>query len=147
MNIHYKIVEKWSDSHCVVARYWTDIATEELLAADPNRKDDGTPVRCRSDVSLYIPNPLPEGFDLDALLIKNVPYAFLESFENYISPDVDTDMKHIDLNVKKTISLEEFNAKQAEQLQVLTPPSILDKPLTEEEIHALLNQISVSQTN
>jgi hypothetical protein len=148
MNIHYKIVEKWPETHSIVARYWTDVVSEEYLASDPNRKDDGTPVRCRSDVSLYVPNPQPEGFDIDALIIKNVPYAFLESIENFISPEVDTDMKSIDLHVHKTLSADEFFARQTQDLKNLEPvnPSILDKPLTEEEIHALLNQISVNQT-
>jgi hypothetical protein len=56
MNIKYKIVEVWPNDLVFVVRYYTDLITEEMLAVDDNRKPDGTPVRCRTDISLDIPS-------------------------------------------------------------------------------------------
>ena len=55
MDIKYKIVEVWPENLTFVIRYYTDFLTEEMLAVDDNRRPDGTPVRCRTDVSHNIP--------------------------------------------------------------------------------------------
>jgi hypothetical protein len=138
MNIHYKIVELWPDDHLIVARYWTDNITEEMLASDTNRKEDGTPVRCRTDVALNLPVPTPPVNDVDILVKRNVPLSWLKMMESKLDPDIDTEVDHINdlLNIKKTAPEEEM---------VLPPPLIakeLSKELSEEDIQKLIENIT-----
>jgi hypothetical protein len=101
MNLHYKIVEVWPNDHLIVARYWTDILSEEFLASDSNRNEDGTPVRCRSDVSLTIPIPAPTGKELENLIVSQAPLEWLKTLEKVQAPDIDTSMSDI-LKLKNT---------------------------------------------
>lgn len=99
MNLHYKIVEVWPSDHLIVIRYWTDMLSEEFLASDSNRKEDGTPVRCRSDVSLTLPIPTPTGKELEELIVRQAPLQWLKTLEKVQAPDIDTSMTDI-LNLK-----------------------------------------------
>lgn len=95
MNLHYKIVEVWPSDHLIVARYWTDVLSEEFLASDSNRNEDGTPVRCRSDVSLTLPIPAPAGKELEDFIVRQAPLDWLKTLEKVQSPDIDTSMSDI----------------------------------------------------
>jgi hypothetical protein len=95
MNLHYKIVEVWPSDHLIVARYWTDILSEEFLASDSNRNEDGTPVRCRSDVALTLPIPAPAGKELEDFIVRQAPLDWLRTLEKVQSPDIDTSMSDI----------------------------------------------------
>ena len=98
MNINYKIVEVWPDDHLIVARYWTDIISEEYLNSfpeNPSRKEDGSPLRCRSDVSITVPVPAPTGQDLENLIVRNAPSAWLKTLEDVFNPQIDTSMSEI----------------------------------------------------
>ena len=101
MNLHYKIVEVWPSDHLIVARYWTDVLSEEFLASDSNRKEDGTPVRCRSDVSITLPIPAPTGKELEDLIVRQAPLEWLKTLEKVQTPDIDTSMTDI-LKLKDT---------------------------------------------
>jgi len=92
MNLHYKIVEVWPQDHLVVIRYWTDALSEEFLASNDIRKEDGTPERCRSDVSVTLPIPAPEGAELEKLLISYAPLDWLKTMEKIQAPEIDTSM-------------------------------------------------------
>ena len=92
MNLHYKIVEVWPQDHLVVIRYWTDALSEEFLASNDIRKEDGTPERCRSDVSITLPIPAPEGAELEKLLISYAPLDWLKTMEKIQAPEIDTSM-------------------------------------------------------
>ncbi len=94
-NIHYKIVEVWPNDHMIVVRFWTDDLSEEFLASDSNRKEDGTPVRCRSDVALTLPIPAPKGKELENFIAKQAPLEWFNTLEKIISPDIDTSMDDI----------------------------------------------------
>lgn len=109
MNLHYKIVEVWPSDHLIVVRYWTDVLSEEFLASDSNRKEDGTPVRCRSDVSLTLPIPAPTGNDLEKLILTNAPIAWLQTLENVHNPNIDTSLNELQdlVGVTKVKSLKE----------------------------------------
>jgi len=134
MNIHYKIVEVWPQDHLIVARYWTDVLTEEFLASDSNRKSDGTPVRCRTDVSLSICIPPPSEKELEEMIFKSAPLKFLETLEAVQDPNTDTSMTHIlSLKDKKyyTENVEDRHKKDA-----------LAQQLSDEEIQALINTVS-----
>ena len=134
MNIHYKIVELWPNDHLIVARYWTDNITEEMLASDSNRKEDGTPVRCRTDVSLNLPVPTPSIDEVDSIVKSNVPLQWLKMLEAKLNPEIDTEVEHLKalVNVKKT---------STEQDMVLPPP-ILSKELSEDDIQKLIENIT-----
>jgi hypothetical protein len=95
MNLHYKIVEVWPQDHLVVIRYWTDVLSEEVLASNDIRKEDGTPERCRSDVSVTLPIPAPEGAELEKLLISYAPLEWLKTMEKIQAPEIDTSMEGI----------------------------------------------------
>jgi hypothetical protein len=134
MNIHYKIVEVWPDDHLIVARYWTDIITEEFLASTPEKLEDGSPARCRSDVALSIPIPAPNESELKEFLLVNAPSYFLKTLEDVQNPEVDTTMSSIlDLKGKKYTG--ELIPKINETNQ---------KELTEEEIQKLIESVMSS---
>jgi hypothetical protein len=139
MNIHYKIVELWPNDHLIVARYWTDVLTEEMLASDSNRREDGTPVRCRSDVSLNLPIPVPTGNDLNEFLMKNAPFVWLKMLEDVRNPDINTDTSplHAELHVKKSTTLTEV--EELFKLPTEVPPNNQD--LTESDIQKLIDNL------
>jgi len=136
MNIHYKIVELWPNDHLIVARYWTDKLTEEMLASDSNRKENGTPVRCRSDISINLSVPPQEGEELDKLILKNIPYDWLKILESVIDPNVNTDTSHIVslFEVSKTVDDETLK-------KLNTPLTVVVPELQESEIEELLKNL------
>ena len=135
MNIHYKIVEVWPNDHLIVARYWTDLLSEEFLASDSNRKEDGTPVRCRSDVSLTLPIPAPTGNALEKLILTNAPIAWLQTLENVQNPNVNTDMSAIE-NLVGAVS-----TKSATEIQQTINPN-QSQQLSDAEISSLIAKIA-----
>ena len=134
MKIHYKIVEVWPDDHLIVARYWTDIITEEFLASTHEKLEDGSPARCRSDVSLSIPIPAPNESGLEEFLLDNAPSYFLKTLEDVQNPEVDTTMSSI-LALKGKKYTGELIPKINETNQ---------KELTEEEIQKLIESVMSS---
>ena len=136
MNIHYKIVEVWPDDHLIVARYWTDIITENFLASNDQRSEDGTPLRCRTDISLNVPIPAPSAEELDKFILFNAPLAFLKTLEDVKDPDVDTSMDHI-----LALKGKKFTKENAESMLKFNN-GIPKEELTEEEIQKLIDQVS-----
>ena len=137
MNIRYKIVEVWPQDHLIVARYWTDLITEEALNSDPsnpNRKEDGTPLRCRSDVAISIPIPAPNEEELKTLILKNAPIDFLKTLESIQNPSIDTSMSSIMALKGKTFM------KEGVEEMFLSENS--QKELTEEEIEKLIQLVT-----
>lgn len=120
MNIHYRVIEVWPDDHLFVVRYTTDKLTEEMLKQpnDPNRRGDGTPVRCRTDVSLDMPVPALEGQALEDYIIFNAPMAWLRKMEAVHDPDIDTSLSTVKPLLGKTVvkNTEELLAKKADVL-------------------------------
>jgi len=135
MNIHYKIVEVWPNDHLIVARYWTDELSEEFLASDSNRNEDGTPVRCRSDVSLTLPIPAPTGIELEKIILSNAPSDWLKTLENVKNPDVDTSMSEVQklLGVPKS--------KTLKQIETMLNYNNSAQQLSDEEISDLINKL------
>ena len=124
MNIHYKIVEVWPNDHLIVARYWTDVLSEEFLASDSNRKEDGTPVRCRSDVSLTLPIPTPTGKELEDLIVRQAPLEWLKTLEKVQAPEIDTSMSDI-LKLKDTqFTKEDFKILNLNPLETISDDDI-----------------------
>jgi hypothetical protein len=120
MNIHYKIIEVWPNDHLFVVRYYTDNLNEEMLisANDYNRREDGSPMRCRTDVAIDMPIPALEGKELESLILYNSPISFLRKMEDVLNPDIDTSMSGIIdmINKPVTKSTTELLAKKADVL-------------------------------
>jgi hypothetical protein len=133
MNIHYKIVEVWPNDHLIVVRYWTDLLSEEFLASDSNRKEDGSPVRCRSDSSLTLPVPTPTGKELEELIVRNAPLEWLKTLEKVQTPEVDTSMSDI-LKLKDT----QFTADVS---KTLNPYDVL----SDQEIQNMIDKITSNE--
>jgi hypothetical protein len=135
MNIHYKIVEVWPSDHLIVVRYWTDILSEEFLASNSERNEDGTPVRCRSDVSLTLPVPAPTGLSLEKIILRNAPIAWLQTLEDVDNPDVDTSLD--DLKGMVGVS----NSKTLKQVETMLYNDNPSQQLSDEEISNLINKL------
>lgn len=148
MNIHYKIVELWPDDHLVVVRYWTDNISEMDLASDQNRKEDGTPVRCRTDVSINLPVPMPtDPEEIDKIIKVAGPISWLKMLEDVKNPDVDTSLDAVAglVGVTKTTTKEEITTIMQENQDIRTLPEVQTtaKELSDEDIQKLIDSISV----
>ena len=135
MNIHYKIVEVWPNDHLIVARYWTDVLSEEFLASNSDRNEDGTPVRCRSDVSLTLPVPAPTGLSLEKLILRNAPIAWLQTLEDVDNPNVDTSLD----DIKGIVGVS--NSKTLKQVETMLYNDNPSQQLSDEEISNLINKL------
>jgi hypothetical protein len=131
MNLHYKIVEVWPNDHLIVTRYWTDNISEEFLASDVNRREDGSPARCRSDVAITLPIPAPTGKELEELIVRNAPLEWLKTLEKVQAPEIDTSMSEI-LKIKDNVNTVDVNEK----------PKQIDGTLSDEEIQEMINKIT-----
>jgi hypothetical protein len=133
MNLHYKIVEVWPSDHLIVARYWTDVLSEEFLASDSNRNEDGTPVRCRSDVALTLPIPALTGLDLEKFILQNAPKNWLQTLEDVVNPNVDTSLDYLKDMVGKVYT------KSEKEINELVNPS--EALLSDTDIENLIKSI------
>jgi hypothetical protein len=131
MNLHYKIVEVWPSDHLIVVRYWTDDLSENFLASDLNRNPDGTPVRCRSDVSMTLPVPAPTGKELEDMIVRNAPIDWLKTLEKVKAPDIDTTMSEI-LKLKNNEIVVDVSNHSKKN----------DGTLSDEEIQEMINKIT-----
>ena len=139
MNLHYKIVEVWPNDHLIVTRYWTDILSEEFLASDVNRREDGTPVRCRSDVSITLPIPAPTGKELEDLIVRQAPLEWLKTLEKVQTPEIDTSMKDI-------IALKNVVSTKSEE-EIRSEIEGISQSLTDEEIQEMIAKLSMDNEN
>jgi hypothetical protein len=136
-NIHYKIVEVWPNDHMIVVRFWTDDLSEEFLASDSNRKEDGTPVRCRSDVALTLPIPAPKGKELENFIAKQAPLEWFNTLEKIISPDIDTSMDDI-MKLKDTTFTADPNKIDSGGSDIVM--------MTDEEIQRMIDKVTSSNS-
>lgn len=136
MNLKYKIVEVWPNDHTIVVRYYSDILPEIELMSAPGLKEDGTPIRCRTDISLSVPVPEPNEEELKKFIMINCPVNFFEIQEKIKNSTIDTSMSvsHGLLNVEKTTTMEEISS-------LLTPPDTKQNELTDDDIEKLLSKL------
>lgn len=92
MNLKYKIIEASPEYHSIVVRFYTDLISEESLATQTT---DGVVVRGRTDYSIDLPIPLPEGAALAAFISAHAPKAWLETQEAILDPNVDTSLSAV----------------------------------------------------
>lgn len=124
MNLKYKIVEVWPNDHLIVVRYYTDKLKEKELASFPEMRDDGSPVRCRTDVSISLPIPEPTPDEIDNIIMANAPLESLKRLEMVKDPKIDTTMPSsmalLNKEKKKKVTIEE--------------KKVFIEPITDEEI-------------
>lgn len=104
MHIKMKIIEVWPAEHSVVVRYFSDKITEDMLAQHDGqgnipRRQDGSPVRCRTDASVnIIPVPAPTDQALIEYIYKVSPpnHDWFELQEKIADPAVDTSMAGVE---------------------------------------------------
>jgi hypothetical protein len=124
MNIYYKVIELSSNNHNLVVRYWTDKLTEEILASNRNRKSDGTPLRCKTDVALDIPIPVPTAEQMDQIIRYRAPYQWLEREENKLDfSNSDENYEHLNVLIDdlKTTTLDEvldYNVQNGSNINI-----------------------------
>lgn len=103
MDIYYKILEIHPSTLTYVVRYWTDELTEESLAVDRNRKIDGTPLRCKTDVSHDIPIPIPTAEELDLDAKYKAPWQWLKKEAEKVSyANTPTNVEHLNALIDQT---------------------------------------------
>lgn len=101
MKVKYRIIESYPEEHSIVVRYFNDSFSEDDLAVDKNsgniqRRDDGTPARCRTDVNINIFQiPPPQGEELHKFLLQFAPVGFFELQEKIRNPDIDTSLSSL----------------------------------------------------
>lgn len=141
MDIKYKIIELWPKDHLIVVRYYSEEFTELELMSSPQLKEDGTPVRCRTDVSISIPIPEPSKDELRNIIMRNCPLKFFETQKKIKDPLIDTTMPLCNelFEIEDIISTEEI-------LELLSPPPPIkvepvEKELSFDEIKQLIEKI------
>lgn len=136
MTIKYKIIGLNEDTHSVIVRYYTDTVTEEMLASNAHRDDNGIPVRCRTDTSITLPEPLPSQKKIHEFILSCAPVAGIKLFEK-----MTTDKKAIKKfsGLKKLLN-KEYSATEDEYEELMSPKQAPGMPteLSEEEIKKLL---------
>jgi hypothetical protein len=138
MNIHYKIVEVWPNDHLIVARYWTDVISEKFLDSNQGMKDDGSPWRCRSDVSITVPVPAPTGKELEDLIMRNAPSYWLKTLEDVVNPEIDTSMSDIQSLLGQTF------VKEVD-LTTTANNDIVKEILSDNEIQSLIEKFNTTK--
>jgi hypothetical protein len=141
MNIHYKIVSKNPDDHSFVARYWTDKISEDSLASQLDeageivRGEDGSPIRCRSDVNITLYEENATAEEIDALVKINAPWAWLETLEKVQDPEIDTSMDTVEVGVAKSFDFD----KNHPVLQQPKPP----EQFSDAELNGILKNLGI----
>lgn len=119
MNIHLKILDHYSQEHSVTFRYFTDLIDEEFLAIHDGtgniaRRNDGSPIRCRTDNNISIFNTeLTSEDDVKNYITKNcpAPVVWFELQEKLHKKELDNSNQILASCSNKTFTFtkEDFN--------------------------------------
>lgn len=96
--IKFKIVEVYPKEHSIVVRYYTDILSEFDLGGQVDAegklmlKEDGSVLRCRTDIALDLPIPAPVGEELDKFILSRCNVDWFNKMEAVVDPNIDTSM-------------------------------------------------------
>ena len=100
LNLKYKIIENNDDFYTITVRYWTDIVNEEDLRFSQNNLSDGSPNRCKTDVSIMITSEIKTEEDLHNKILQTAPLVLLQN-EQSIKNNNKLDTSFIDVNINK----------------------------------------------
>lgn len=146
MEVKFKIIEMHPDQHSMVVRYWTDLFTQDDLATSISwdeagnkiieRREDGTPARCQTDVNINIWQvPAPDSNTIIQIANNTAPYDWFALKHAVADPQVDTTMS----NVSAVMNTE--YVAQRPIIEVPAAQTVPQETLTEEEIAALINSL------
>jgi hypothetical protein len=124
-----------------------------MLATNPedqNRRDDGSPVRCRTDYNINLPVPAPEGEELHKFLVRSAPIGWFDMQHKVINPDIDTSLSHISELVDQHITITSEDIFKSFNTEVSTnaltgPTEEPTGPMTEDDIVELLKKAAAGQ--
>jgi hypothetical protein len=152
MDIHYKILEVNPTEHAIVVRYFSDALGEEQLVVnpeDPNRRDDGSPWRCRTDYNLNLPVPAPTGEALHKFIVQSAPIGWFDMQHKVINPDIDTSLSHIVDLIDQPITMTGKDIHEAFNNDTMAtfyaPTEEAAGPMTEDDIVELLKKAAAGQ--
>jgi hypothetical protein len=116
MQIKYRILEKDEQSQAIVVRFTTSKLDDAALSANeeelrdtevdgviaprwfPKLRNDGSPSRCRTDVRIELPLPIPSGEELHLFIMQSAPAGWLEREERVrFSEDNANALSHINV--------------------------------------------------
>jgi hypothetical protein len=116
-------------------RYWSDSVSEAFLASTEDRNENGDYLRCRSDVSITLPVPAPQGKELEDLIMTHAPKHWLKTLEDVANPNVDTSLSHI----------KEMVGKPFRKEVDLQPENFNSQVLSDDEIRKLIEKFSTDK--
>lgn len=103
ISIKYKIIELVPEEHSITVRFFTDKITEDMLATEFNnegdivRRNDGSPLRCRTDYFINImKTPTPSIDEVKEMIKLNAPAEWLYMQEQILNPTVDTSLTDLE---------------------------------------------------
>jgi hypothetical protein len=140
MNIYYKIIELYPENHTAVIRFYTDVLTEQILASNAEVNKQGNPIRCRSDISINIPIPIPNDTELEKYILSFAPIEALKRQEIIIDPSIDTTMKSLKKKLNKPIKKTE-----QELIDILKPNE--EPILSNEELEEIITSFNGTTSN
>lgn len=147
IEVKYKIIETHPDQHSIVVRYFTDVYDEDYLATSfsldekgnkiIDRNDDGSPIRCSTDVNINIwQTPTPNVGEIKKIASS---YAPRERFKLQMAiDDANTDTS---LEGTKVILNQVFVADPPPKPVVLSE-KLNAVEMTENEIDQLIAQLT-----
>jgi galactose-1-phosphate uridylyltransferase len=113
MKINYRIISVDEMQHSMVVRYWTDIVTEEMLAAEFEQNGKirttryGYPIKCASDYNLmFYDKPMPTKEELEHFIIHSAPTTWLKHKEDVLDPSIKKDLSVVKEMLGKNNSFE-----------------------------------------
>lgn len=142
INIKYKIISVDESEQSIVVRYWTDFLSEEELAIDAQKNEDGTPVRCKTDYNFNIWDSVKTEKDLDKMITSYAPIEWFKLQYKVKNPDIDNTINGSLLVVKGLLN--KTHEKEVE-LNKNNSSNELNE-LSDEDIEKLLSEILEKQT-
>lgn len=118
MIIKFKIIEIHPEQHSMVVRYYTDKITETDLATSYEtneignrtilKREDGSPVRCQTDVNINIwKTPAPTEDEIKKIAQDYAPYKWFKLLHDVQDPNIDTSMKTVSSLLNQEFELPE----------------------------------------
>ena len=134
INIKYKIISVDESEQSILVRYWTDFLSEEELAIDDQKNEDGTPVRCRTDFNFNIWENVNTEEDLHNMISTHAPIDWFKLQYKVKNPNIDSSLPLVKNLLNKT-----------HEKEIDLTVKIAEKELTDDEIDKLLEQLTAKQ--
>ena len=141
LNLKYKIIERY-DNYSITVRYWVDPVSEEDVRFSEQNLADGSPARCKTDVSITIPADIETSEDLEKIIINAAPINVLKHELLKKNPDTQ---KQISFFIESF--MDKIHEKEIDLTSLLPPNDEGPPELTDEEIENILKQITDNSNN